>query len=114
MPNADYPPDWDEISLRVREEAGGQCQCTGECGLHRGQRCTECDYIKAKYASGIVVLTVAHRNHYPPDVRDENLLAMCNTCHLRYDHVLHVTHAWAKRRARRATHDLFEPVVKDL
>ena len=55
-----------------------------------------------------VVLTVAHRNHYPPDCRDENLLAMCNTCHLRMDAVLHMEHGWRKRRERKATGDLFD------
>ena len=47
----------------------------GQCGLHRGQRCVERDGEKAKFASGAVVLTVAHLNHHPPDCRDENLLA---------------------------------------
>ena len=108
MPNADYPSDWDEISLRIRKASGRQCQCTGECGLHRGRRCVELDGQDAQFASGKVVLTVAHRNHYPPDCRDENLLAMCNTCHLRYDQVLHATHAWATRRGRKASGDLFE------
>jgi len=44
---------------------------------------------------------------YPADCRDENLLAMCNTCHLRYDQVLHATHAWRTRRDRKAVGDLF-------
>lgn len=107
MPDGKYPDDWDKISLRVRRESGGQCQCTGECGLHRGQRCVELDGEDALFASGLVVLTVAHRNHYPPDCRDENLLAMCNTCHLRMDAVLHMEHAWRKRRDRKASGDLF-------
>jgi hypothetical protein len=46
-----------------------------------------------------VVLTVAHLNHDPADCRDENLKAMCNRCHLRYDTALHVRHA-ATTRAR--------------
>jgi len=54
------------------------------------------------------VLTVAHLNHYPPDCRPENLLALCQTCHLRYDQVLHARNAHETRRARRASGDLFD------
>jgi hypothetical protein len=35
------------------------------------------------------------------------LLAMCNTCHLRMDMVLHWEHAWRNRRDRKASGDLF-------
>ena len=108
MPDGEYPNNWSEISENIRVRAGQRCECTGECGLHRGQRCAELDGMDAKFASGKVVLTVAHRNHYPPDCRDENLLAMCNTCHLRMDTVLHMEHAWRKRRKRKAVGDLFE------
>ena len=107
MPTGDYPSNWDEISLAIRERAQGQCECTGECGLHRGNRCQERDGEKAMYASGMVILTVAHLNHYPPDVRPENLRAMCNTCHLRYDQVLHVRNAHESRRNRKAAGELF-------
>ena len=108
MPDSDYPPDWPDISLRIRERAGWRCECTGECGLHRGCRCTERDGQDAEWASGKVVLTVAHRNHYPADCRDENLMALCNTCHLRYDRVLHMTNIHAARRERMASGDLFD------
>jgi hypothetical protein len=36
-----------------------------------------------------VILTVAHLNHTPEDCRDENLLAMCQGCHLHYDREHH-------------------------
>lgn len=32
-----------------------------------------------------IVLTVMHLNHIPEDIRDENLKAACQRCHLRYD-----------------------------
>ena len=108
MPTGDYPPVWDEIARRAKERAGWRCQCTGQCGLHRGQRCTERHGEDAAWASGRVVLTVAHLNHYPPDCRPENLLALCQTCHLRYDQVLHARNAHETRRARRASGDLFD------
>jgi hypothetical protein len=107
MPTGDYPAHWPEISRRIRARAGGQCECTGQCGLHRGNRCLERDGQAAQWANGQVVLTVAHLNHYPPDCRDENLLAMCQTCHLRYDQVLHARNAHETRRSRRADGDLF-------
>ncbi len=108
MPDGEYPENWSWISLRIKQRAEWRCECTGECGLHRGKRCSERDGHDAVFASGAVVLTVAHRNHYPPDCRDENLLALCNTCHLRMDAVLHMEHAWRKRRDRKASGDLFE------
>lgn len=111
MPDGPYPDNWSEISRGIKDRAVGRCECTGQCGLHRGQRCQENDGIKALWANGKVVLTVAHLNHYPPDCRPENLLAMCQTCHLRYDQVLHATHAAATRRKDKAIHDFFEPAV---
>ena len=106
MPEGKYPPDWDYISRRIRERAGGQCECTGECALHRGDRCVEMDGHDAQFASGRVVLTVAHLNHCKSDCRDRNLLAMCNTCHLRYDMALHMRNAFASRADDR-TIDMF-------
>ena len=108
MPDGPYPDNWPEISRTIRERAGGRCECTGGCGLHRGDRCRELGGEEARFASGRVVLTVAHLNHYPPDCRAENLLALCNTCHLRYDQVLHSEHAWRTRRERQASSDLFD------
>ncbi len=85
-----YPDDWKAISKRLREDrAGFQCECTGQCGLHRGRRCVERHLEKAEFAFGVVVLTTAHMNHQPEDCRDENLVVMCNRCHLRYDRFFH-------------------------
>ena len=108
MPDGPYPTDWPAISAAIRARSGGRCECTGQCGLHRGTRCCERDGTDARWANGSVVLTVAHLNHYPPDCRRENLLAMCQTCHLRYDAVLHMTHATRTRRERLAMGDLFD------
>ena len=112
MPDGSYPEDWSDISLRIRTRSGGQCECTGQCGLHRGDRCEEQNGEDAKWASGRVCLTVAHLNHYPPDCREENLLALCNTCHLRYDQCLHTEHAFRNRRERLAVRDMFENADK--
>lgn len=108
-----YPKDWEVISRRIRfGRAGGRCECHGECGLHRTnpgpRRCIERNGEPAKWARGKIVLTVAHLNHDPQDCRDENLRAMCQRCHLRYDVALHVGNAKKKRRAALAVRDMFE------
>lgn len=80
-----YPPDWDDISLRIRNErAKGCCECVGECGRHE-TRCPAVNRELHPITGSRVVLTVAHLNHDPRDCRDENLRAMCNKCHLNYD-----------------------------
>lgn len=110
MPEGEYPDDWDEISRDIRKNrAQWRCECTGQCALHRGNRCEEMDGEKAQWASGRVVLTVAHLNHCKSDSRRENLLAMCNTCHLRYDLVLHARNAFSTRTDDR-TLDMFGEV----
>lgn len=92
-----YPADWKAISARIRDRSGGRCECGGDCGLHHERRCEEQNGQPAKWARGRVVLTVAHLNHDPMDCRDDNLKAMCQRCHLRYD----VDHHKANARARR-------------
>ena len=99
-----YPPDWPEISRRIRARSGGRCECHGECGLHNRnpgpRRCEEQNGKLAKWAKGKVVLTVAHLNHEPADCRDENLKALCNRCHLRYDSEHHQRNAATTRKKK--------------
>ena len=100
-----YPPDWPEISRKIREErAKGQCECHGECGLHNRnpgpRRCEERHLRPARWAQGRVVLTVAHLNHDPADCREENLRALCNRCHLRYDTRHHQRNAATTRQKK--------------
>jgi hypothetical protein len=105
---ARYPPDWPSISKRIRERSGGRCECAGECGrgTHEG-RCPNLHGGPAYGTGSQVVLTVAHLNHAPEDVRDENLRAMCNGCHLHYDREHHAQTAYQTRRAGKAVRDLF-------
>lgn len=118
-----YPDDWQEVSKRIRyERAQGQCECTGECGLHRTnpgpRRCEERDGEPARWARGIVMLTVAHldaddgpcRCYEETGVKcsiESHLKAMCNRCHLRYDVKQHQRNAARTRRAKRNTPELF-------
>lgn len=115
-----YPPTWKTLSRTVRyERAQGRCECTGECGLHRThpgpRRCEEMDQQPAKWAKGIVVLTVAHLNGpggvctcEPLCADPEHVKAMCNRCHLRYDVKLHQRNAFLTRHQGKAAGDLFD------
>lgn len=106
-----YPKDWRAISDHIKARAKGQCECEGECGLHREhpgpRRCVEHHGERAKWAKGRVVLTVAHLNHQPEDCADANLKAMCQRCHLRYDVPHHQRNAAQTRRAKKRNLELF-------
>lgn len=102
-----YPKNWKEISARIRfERSNSQCECEGECGLHHGRRCEEKHNEPAKWAKGKVVLTTAHLNHIPEDVSDENLKAMCNRCHLRYDKEHHAKNTKETRKKKKNQFEL--------
>jgi len=66
-----YHPDWERISLHVRERAGWRCELcrTKQNMLTR--------------SGGPVVLTVHHINGDLSDNRRVNLIALCQRCHLR-------------------------------
>lgn len=85
-----YPPDWKAISLRIREREG---QCCKWCGAENGKPHPQ--------TASRVVLTVAHLNHDTADNRDENLAALCQRCHLRYDAQHHAANAARTRRAKK-------------
>ena len=99
-----YPPDWHTFSRAIRAQAGQQCQCTGECGLHRThpgpRRCVEQNGQPAQFARGKIVLTVAHLCACePPCAEPTHVKAMCQTCHLRVDVPLHRRNAARTRLA---------------
>ncbi len=48
-----------------------------------------------------VILTTAHLDHIPENVADDNLVAMCQRCHLRYDRHEHGKNAAKTRRRNR-------------
>jgi len=105
-PRPVYPPEWPAFSRHIRyERAQGRCECTGLglCGLHcthpGPRRCVEVDHTSARWARGVVVLTVAHVCACdPPCIIPAHVLAMCNRCHCRTDIVLHQRHAAETRR----------------
>lgn len=95
-----YPKDWKDISLRIRDRDGWRCKFCG--AKHR----------EPNPATGnTVILTVAHLGvphadgtpgdvHDKMDVREENLVALCQRCHLRYDGKEHAQNA-ARTRLRK-------------
>lgn len=116
MDKTKYPTNWRTFSLDIRwTRAKGRCECTGECGLHgvsmfhpEIRRCTEENGQPAKWAKGLIVLTVAHLNApggpcscEPHCAIPEHVKAMCQRCHLRYDIERHVRHRVEKRDAQR-------------
>jgi hypothetical protein len=132
---ARYPKDWPALSRAARERARWRCEFCGVENGALGGRPPDgrwfdalptgtqgLDYAWPKpgdvwscvrhgevLALRIVriVLTVAHLDHTPENCAPENLRALCQRCHLRYDAAHHARNAAATRRARRADGDLF-------
>ena len=82
---ARYPKNWPEISLRIRERAGWRCEQDMRIGGAVIARCDARQGQPHPITGSIVVLTVAHLDHNPENCADDNLKAMCQKCHLRYD-----------------------------
>lgn len=126
MDNTRYPPDWPAISRAIRDRDGWCCKWCGVQNKALGIRladgrfipeheiCIAHDlgWITSEQASNPkyvrIVLTVAHLGtphadgrpgdkHDKMDCRDENLAALCQRCHLRYDRDEHAVNA---RRTR--------------
>ena len=104
-----YPANWAEFSLSIRtSRAEGQCECMGECGLHRThpgpRRCIERNGKAAIWANGFVVLTVAHLcGCDPPCAEESHVKACCQRCHLLIDLDMHLAHATETRRLEKET-----------
>lgn len=104
-----YPANWKQISKRIRfERAGNKCEwCFAE------------NYKPHPVTGSKVILTVAHlgtphadgrpgnkRNKL--DCRDENLAALCQRCHLRFDREEHAFNAWRTREQKRGMEDFLK------
>lgn len=95
-----YPPDWKEISLYMRENAGNKCQA---CGLKNGvYGCRDTsgkfwhmeEIMDGKHdeAGAVllerntkIVLTVAHFDHNPANNAPSNYRVWCQKHHLEHD-----------------------------
>jgi 5-methylcytosine-specific restriction endonuclease McrA len=82
MNRANYPKDWNQISLRIRERDHWRCKF---CGAENRKPHPK--------TGSIVVLTVAHLDHDTQNNSDENLAALCQKCHLTYDGQHHAKNA---------------------
>jgi hypothetical protein len=97
-----YPTNWPKVSLLIRRIAGWCCEW---CKIPNGVPLPS-------GRAGKVVLTVAHlgtpyadgrlgNKHDKHDIRRENLAALCQACHLRYDLDEHMEHAKETRQRKK-------------
>lgn len=87
---ADYPDNWfSDIRPAILARAN---ECCEFCGAANRQ--------PHPVTGSRVVLTVAHLDHDTQHNNPENLRALCQRCHLRYDAALHAQHARATRRRK--------------
>ena len=98
-----YPPNWKEISLKIRERAGGRCEF---CGAE--------NYKPNPVTGSKVVLTVAHLDHNPQNCADENLKALCQRCHLNYDAKHHARNAATTRHKRKLENGQIELIAREV
>jgi 5-methylcytosine-specific restriction endonuclease McrA len=61
-----YPFDWDRIAKRIKDAAEWRCEAC-----------------EAEHGKPPHVLTVDHLDHRPENCEPENLIALCQRCHLR-------------------------------
>ena len=129
-----YPADWPQISAQVREEAGHKCEWCGAPNgvfIARGKGVDSGTYMmprgetfNAKTGEFLgmsrgseydvdrftkVVLTVAHLDHTPENCARDNLAALCQRCHNRYDAPMRRAGIAERKRAKMAVADLFAP-----
>ena len=125
-----YPPDWKEISRRVRfDRAKGLCDVCGRPHAklirclpdgrwfdplqqtwrdRRGRRARWPDLLALiPGRTTRVVLAAAHLDHNPSHNRWRNLRSLCQRCHLLHDRPYHLAQRWITYRRRYATGDLF-------
>ena len=125
-----YPPrkEWLAIRAAILLRAGNECECIGECG-DRHELAGRClaphgrmisraydepaSWVAAADAEQAFgkwlrcILTIARLDHDPTNNDHGNLRALCQRCHLRYDHAEHMKNAHETRRSRKACGELF-------
>lgn len=132
MDKTRYPADWKQISFAIRQRANWHCDWCGVRHGEVGLRLADGRFIpeeeipiahdiglithdQAAYQPTIaIVLTVAHLGtphpdgtpgdkHNKMDCRPENLAALCQRCHLRYDRDEHAVNSRMTRLRKKAS-----------
>lgn len=122
-----YPADWCDKRVQVLSRAGYRCEWPG---------CNALQHARGVWREGLflqivhpaapeefdvdlaeslgddecvirIVLTVAHLDHMPEHCDLDNLRAWCQRHHLAYDQQHHIETAYATRKARALTNDMF-------
>ena len=88
-----YPDNWNEIRAQILLECQSKCEF---CGVE--------NYSIHPETGSKVVLTIAHLDHIPENVKRENLKALCQKCHNKYD----APHRAQTRRKRMAVSTEFQ------
>ncbi len=103
MNNNLYPRNWPQFAADIRtNRAHGQCECTGQCGLHAGQRCIHAHRRPGVYQRGTVILSTAHLCQCRPRCAiAAHVKAMCQRCHLRLDRYAHAARRLENQRRPR-------------
>lgn len=128
-----YPKEWKQIRERILKRAGDKCEFCNVSNkkiIFRGRRwnrdvyqdddgtifCAEnSERLGDDYVGEIenfnritkVVLTIAHLDHTPENCSDDNLRALCQRCHLRYDKEHHAKNARETRKKKTRQTSLF-------
>ena len=85
-----YPRNWKRIRRGIIRRSAGRCEwCAAE------------NYQPHPVTASRVVLTIAHMNHDTTDNADENLKALCQRCHNRYDREHRNKNSAATRKRKR-------------
>lgn len=116
---ARYPKAWKVIRARIMKRAENSTgwPCCEHCGVANyavGYRKDDGEFVDTgvtgdddrKYIQ--IILTVAHLDHTPENCDPENLRALCQRCHNRYDAQTRADGIKARRRTARASGDLFQ------
>lgn len=101
-----YPPNWSEISLKVRSESGDRCEACRVCNRATGYRYGPLKEFRSLSSTERslalrtlrdfwpelrftkIVLTVHHLDGDPTNCDRDNLIALCQRCHLIADQSL--------------------------
>lgn len=126
----DYPDDWEDIRKRILIRANDRCE---KCNVKNHALINKSDRTYAtknqldmyhglinvnSYSKlqarrrmdlTLIVLTIAHINHDKEnhEVKDEDLAAYCQKCHLSHDMSHHVQNRKYGRNYRKSQHKLF-------